>query len=253
MKTIRSLVGALLIVSALAYVAGPGAGYSSEKNNPARDLLARTVKTMGGMEKATSWRTRIDRGTMISNWPGWGELHAACTQSVKKPDKLKLDQDYSAYDHPFFFIYYYNQGDVWCNVNLGIRQHPRYTLLMTNRMKRIDGPAYFLAQCDTFFLDDPVPDDSLFVGSEINRIGVVDNGDTLFLDVNKKTHLPVRRIQDGGTTHVILGDYRDVNGVKLPFHELVFQSGQKTVYEWQSIEFDVEIDDKIFEEDRPKK
>ena len=253
MKTIRNFVGALVILSALLIAAGPGTVGGAEKGTPAKDLLAKTVESMGGLKKATAWKTRIDRGTMTSNWPGWGELHAVCTQSVKKPDKLKLDQDYSAYDHPFFFVYYYNEGDVWCNVNLGIRQHPRYTKLMTNRMKRIDGPAYFLSHCDTLFLADPVPDDSLFNGSDLDRIGVVDNGDTLFLDVDKKTHLPVRRIQDGGGTHVLLSDYRDVNGLKLPFHEIVFQNGQKTEYVWQNIEFNAKIDEKIFEEDRPKK
>ena len=245
---ILAAAAALLIV-----FTAPQSGLTGEKADPARGLLAKTVESMGGLETATAWKTRVDQGIVTSFWPGWGELHAVCTQSIKKPDKLKLDQDYSAYDHPFFFIYYYNEGDVWCNVNLGIRQHPRYTRLMTNRMTRIDGPAYFLAECDTFFLADPVPDDSLFTGADIHRIGVVDNGDTLFLDLDKKTRLPVRRIQDGGATHVILSDYRDVSGLKLPFRETVFQSGQKTVYVWDKIEFGAEIDEAIFEEDRPRK
>jgi hypothetical protein len=228
-------------------------GYAEQDDNPARMLLAKTVDAVGGEKKSCEWKTRIDTGIMKTAWPGWGDLRAKCTLSVKKPDKLKLDQDYSAYDHPFFFIHYYNGGEAWYNVNLNIRQTTRTTRLMTNKMKRIDGPSYFLTKCDTFFLVTDVPDDSLFIGSDIDRIGVVDDGDTVFIDVDKKTHLPVRRIQDGGTTHVILGDYKPVDGIVVPFLETVFQDGQKTEYIWEDIKFNVTIDDAIFEEDRPRK
>ena len=257
MNTIRKFrifVG--LVLSALFIIVGLvvfQSGCAKKETNPARALLAESVKKMGGEKKACRWQTRIDQGIITKDQPGWGMLHAKCTLSVKKPDKMKFDQDYSAYDHPFFYTFYYNGGEVWFNVNLGIRQSPRYTKLLANKMKRIDGPAYFLTQCDTFFMVPDVPDDSLFAAADISRIGVVDDGDTIFIDFDKKTRFPVRRIQDGGSTHAILADYQDVGGLKLPFHEMIYQNGIMTNYKWEEVKFDVAIDDAIFEEDRPKK
>lgn len=219
----------------------------------AKQLIAKSVDAMGGLEKATAWKTRVDKGDLISIRPGWGRLHANCTQYIKKPDKMKIDQDFSAYDHPFFLIYYYNEGDVWVNVNLGIRQHPRYTEQLTKTMRRVDGLAYFLAKCDTFFLVNDIPDDSLFTGSSLSRVGVVDLGDTLLFDIDKDSMLPVRRIEEGGNTHVIMDDYREVAGLKVPFHITGYHGGVKAVeYTWKDISLDVPIDDAIFEEDRPK-
>jgi hypothetical protein len=225
---------------------------SSQKyDDPAQNLLAKSVKELGGEKKACNWTTRIDKGVLSSERPGWGQLKAACTLSIKKPGKMKFDQDYSAYDHPFFYTFYYNEGDVWLNVNLGIRQHPRYTQMFENKMRRIDGPAYFLTKCDTFFLVPEVPDDSLIVASSIDRIGVVDMGDTVLFDIDKESLLPVRKIQDSGATIVLLDDYRDVGGIKLPFKEDVYQSGALTSYQWEKIELNAAIDDAVFEEDRP--
>jgi len=229
-------------------------GYAGDDADMAKKLMAKSVEAMGGVEKATSWNTRIDTGHLVSIWEGWGTLNANCTQHTKKPDKMKIDQDYSAYDHPFFMTYYCNGGDVWVNVNLGIRQHPRYTTQMTNTMRRVDGLAYYLTTCDTVYLVNDVPDDSLFVGSSLSRVGVVDQGDTLLFDIDTTTWLPVRRIEEGGNTHVIMEDYREVAGLKVPFHITGYHGGVKaTEYTWEDVSFDKPIDDALFEEDRPKK
>jgi hypothetical protein len=257
MNTIRKFRVAVGLTLSVIFVAGSlivlQSGCARKETNPAKALLAESVKKMGGEKKAAAWQTRVDKGVLTRQLPGWGTLHARCTLSVKKPDKLKLDQDYSAYDHPFFYTFYFNGGEAWFNVNLSVRQSPRYTKLLGDKMRRIDGPAYFLAQCDTFFMVPDVPDDSLFAATDISRIGVVDTGDTVYIDFDKLTKMPVRRIQDGGTTHTIMADYRDVNGLKLPFHEQVFQNGNMTDYKWEEITFGVAIDEAIFEEDRPKK
>lgn len=227
-------------------------GSSPEYADPVKNLFAKSVKALGGVKNARAWTTRIDKGVLSSERPGWGSLHANCTLSIMKPDKMKFDQDYSAYDHPFFYTFFYNEGEVWLNVNLGIRQHPRYQKIFEDKMRRVDGPAYFLAECDTFFLVPEVPDDSLIAASSIDRVGIVDEGDTVLFDIDKKTLLPVRRIQDGGSTITLLGDYRKVDGTKLPFKEDVYQNGVLTSYQWEEIQLNPVIDKAIFEENRPK-
>jgi hypothetical protein len=228
-------------------------GTTDFPDDPAKSLVAKSVKALGGEKKMTGWRTRTEKGLLMSNWQGWGELRADCTQLIKKPDKMKLDQDFSAYDHPFFFTYYHNAGDVWVMVNLGVRQHPRYTERLTKRMKEVDGIAHYFATCDTFFMATDVEDDSLLAAELFDRVGVVDNGDTVLFDLDKKTHYPLRRVEAGGTTQVLLDDYRKTSGIKMPYHVTVYENGAKTAeYTWDEITFDAEIDDAVFEEHRPE-
>jgi hypothetical protein len=225
----------------------------AEETNPAKTIIALSVKQAGGEKAARNWATRIDKGHMVANWPGWGELHAIYTRWVRKPDKMKIDQDFTAFDHPFFFTYYYNAGDVWAVVNLGVRQNERYTRRMTKNMRTVDGLAYYLAECDTFYLVTDVPDDSLVAAAGIDRVGIVDHGDTVLFDIDKKTHLPARRIEDRGSTHVLFADYRETKAGKIPHHLTIYQEGAKTEeHVLDEIVFDTAIDDSIFNEFRPK-
>ncbi len=225
----------------------------AEETNPAKEIVALSVKEAGGGAKASNWTTRIDKGHMVANWEGWGELHANYTRWVKKPDKMKIDQDFTAFDHPFFFTYYYNKGDVWAVVNLGARQNERYTRRMTKNMRTVDGLVYYLAECDTFYVVTDVADDSLVAAAGIDRVGIVDNGDSVLFDFDKKTHLPVRRIEEPGTTHVLFGDYKKTKAGKIAHRLTIYQDGAKTEeHVLNEIVFDGKIDDAIFDEFRPK-
>ncbi|UCG50597.1 MAG: hypothetical protein JSW58_10340 [Candidatus Latescibacterota bacterium] len=251
----RGNVGTLLLVVFCMSLAALTlqTGCAEKETDPAKALLVKAVKAMGGEKRATAWTTRINKGHLTSNWPGWGELHANCTEWVKKPDKMKLDQDYSAYDHPFFFTYYYNGGEVWMMVNLGVRQNQRYTDRLTQLMRTIDGVAYYASESDTCYLVTDVPDDSLVTAADIARVGVVDEGDTVLFDLSTETHLPVRRIEGGGSMHVFFDDYRKTGGLTVPFRVTVYQNGAViSEYQWEEIEFNKEIDDAIFDEYRPE-
>jgi len=75
----------------------------------------------------------------------------------------------------------------------------------------------------------------------------------VLFDLDKKTHLVVRRIEDRGATHVIFDDYRDKNGAKLPYRMRVYQADgriEEVVFEDYLI--DEKIDGAVFEEFRPK-
>jgi len=219
----------------------------------AKKMIAKSLKKMGGVKRATQWTTRIDEGLMITAWPGWGTLKANAALYVKKPGKLKFDQDFSAYDHPFFLTYYYNEGDAWLMVNLGTRQNPRYNQRLSEHLRTIDGLAYYYNECDTFFCVTDVPDDSLFSAAKFNRVGVVNEGDTILFDLHKRTKLPIRRINQSENQHAILEDYKKTGRLMMPYHVTVYQNGAMTVeYQWEKISFNKEIDNTIFEEYRPK-
>jgi hypothetical protein len=245
MTTLAAVAGALSMFAGFHAL-------RAEDDNPAKAIVMRSVEAAGGSEKARNWTTRVDRGHMVANWPGWGELHANYTRWVKKPDKMKIDQDFTAFDHPFFFTYYYNAGAVWAVVNLGARQNERYTRRMTKNMRTADGLAYYAAECDTFWLVTEVEDDSLVAASSIDRVGIVDHGDTVLFDFDKKTHLPVRRLDDGGSVQVLFDDYKETPAGRIAHRLAVYQQGAKT--EEQTLEeivFGEKIDDAIFDELRP--
>jgi len=222
----------------------------------AEGMMERSVKALGGIDKATGWKTSVSTGLMKTNWPGWGDLKADCPYFVQKPDMMVLDQDYSVYDHPFFFRYTYNAGEAWVMVNLDVRQSPRYDEMLEKSMKRIDGIAYYLEHADTLYIEPVTEPDSILTDVDFTRIAAIEGADTIFFDLDNKTWLPVRTIEKGDQgvwNHNIYDDYRPVNGYLVPFHETTYTNGMKTrEMIWQSIEFDVDIDKAEFEKNRPK-
>ena len=73
-------------------------------------------------------------------------------------------------------------------------------------------------------------------------------------DISSKSHVPVRIIEQGGSTHIILDDYRKTCGLMVPFHRTMYEGGTMTSdYEWEEVEFDKQIDDELFDQNRPPK
>lgn len=237
---------------ALLAASGRAAGRPGKTADPAKSLLEKASKALG---EDTPWTTRVEKGLFIEwDTEGWGTLRADYTRSIKKPDKLKIDQDNSAYDHPFFRLYYYSGGEAWGIVNLTVRQSPQLTANLKTLLDRIDGVAFYVAACDTFFMAAPVPDDSILPGNDLVRAGCVLKGDTILFDVQKKTNLLMRRIENKGTRSFVFQNYENVRGHRMPFHVLVYDNGRKaSEYQWKAITFDEKLDDAIFEEDRPPK
>jgi hypothetical protein len=232
----------------LSRAAGPGKTPAS----PARRLLEKASRALG---ENKPWTTRVEKGLHIAwDTEGWGTLKADYTRWVMKPDKLKIDQDNSAYDHPFFRMYYANGGDVWYVTNLNPGRNPQVTANMKALLERVDGIAFYLAACDTFFSAAPVPDDSLVPGKRLMRAGCVLRGDTTLFDIDARTHFLARRIENKGARVSILEDYRDVSGRAVPFHVTVYDGGKKTnEFQWRDVTFDEKLDTALFEENRPPK
>jgi hypothetical protein len=236
----------IILLPALAFGGGPGA----KTDDPARALLERSSRAMG---EEKPWTTRVETG-LQTVWQsgGWGTLKADYTRWIKKPDKLKIDQDNSAYDHPFFRMYYYNGGDAWYVVNLNPGRSPQVAASMKALVERADGIAYYLSACDTFFTVAVVPDDSLLAGASIKRAGCVLKGDTVLFDVDAKTGFLDRRIENKGKRAILFGDYRKTSGHMAPLRVTQYDEGVKgNEILWKTVSFNEKIDDAIFDENRP--
>ncbi|MFA4947477.1 MAG: hypothetical protein WC674_03080 [Candidatus Krumholzibacteriia bacterium] len=231
---------------------GRAAGPPGETADPAKSLLEKASKALG---EDRPWMTRVEKGLFIEwDTEGWGTLRADYTRLIKKPDKLKVDQDNSAYNHPFFRVYYYSGGEAWGIVNLTTRQSPQLTATLKTLIDRVDGIAFYVAACDTFFSAPAAPGDTLLPDAELLRAGCVLKGDTTLFDVDAKTHVLRRRIENKGTRVSIFEDYRKDDGRTVPFHVTVYDAGKKTnEFVWEEITFDGKLDDAIFEENRPPK
>jgi hypothetical protein len=125
---------------------------------------------------------------------------------------------------------------------------------MTRAMKNTESVYYFLTECDTFWVVPDVPDDSLVAGSSVVRVGIADEGDTILVDLDKKSHLPVRQVEAGGSQHTLFAAWKAVGGVQRPHMVTVYRNGAVAAeYVWDEIKFDVPLSDDLFEEHRPVK
>jgi len=241
----------ILCIVMLSVLCAAG-GSAQEPKQPSKSMLEQASQALG---ENTAWTSRVEKGLFIEwDTEGWGTLRADYTRSIKKPDKMKIDQDNSAYDHPFFRAYYYNGGDACANVNLNIYQNPQIITNLKGVIEKADGIAYYLARCDTFLSPSPVPDDSVLSGAGLERAGCVLKGDSVLFDINAKTHVLARRIENKGTRAYVFEDYRNVQGHAMPFHVTVYDKGRKSSeFQWKSIAFDEKLDDSMFEEERPPK
>lgn len=248
----RAAMGLALACFILLPALVPAGGAGQEMKNPAKSMLEKASLALG---ENNAWITRIEKGLFIEwDTEGWGTLRADYLRCIKRPDKMKIDQDNSAYDHPFFRAYYYSGGDAWAEVNLTVRQSPQITANLKTVIEKADGIAYYLARCDTFIAVSPVPDDSLFSGKGLERAGCVLNGDSVLFDINSTTGLLARRIENKGKRAYVFDDYRSVQGHNVPFHITVYDGGRKgSEFLWKAITFDEKLDDSIFEENRPPK
>lgn len=222
-------------------------------SDPARRALFYSVKALGGMEKTTGWKSRTQKGVLSTAYPGWGNLKAEYTVHVKKPSRIRIDQDFSAYDHPFYYTYYGNGDEVWAVVNLNVRQHERYTSMIKETLRTIDGLPYYYSSCDTVFISEEDVSDSLVAGLDIKRIGCVSEGDTTFFDLNSENHLPVREIDVGESQQLLMKDYRETDGIMVPYKIVRYDDGRLvSILEFKEIEYNVEIPDSLFLEFRPE-
>lgn len=234
------VLGAILALLAI--------GARDARAHDSKALLTASSRKLG---ENKPWNTRIEEGEHIAwDTPGWGTLRAAYSRIIKKPDKIKIDQDNSAYDHPFYRAYYMNGEDSWYMVNLNVGRNPNVANNLKRLMERVDGISYYISSADTFLATLELSGDSLLPGKKLYRTGCILRGDTILWDIDSVTKLPLRRIE--GSRTFVLEDYRPVAGRIVPFHILVYDEGRKAEeFIWRKVVFDAEIDDSVFEENHP--
>lgn len=214
------------------------------------DIMKKAIEKTGCSK---TWQTRIEEGTFIAwNTPGWGTLRARYERVVKKPDKIKIDQDYSAYDHPFFRTFYYFSGDAWVVTNLVPRRSERTKTMLEDFLKKLDWLSYYLENSEKIFSMKAPSGDSLIAGRGVYRICCATTQDSTIFDIEKDSFLPLRQIETHAKRQLIFHDYRKVQGRRIPYRTVIFENDKKTQeIIWDKVEFDKVVSDSLFLENRP--
>lgn len=247
-----TLCSGSLLIPVLILLSLGGCRETERGADSGRQVIMASIESMGGLEEMTGWSTRSQYGVMEAEWPGWGHLTATTVRHVEKPDMAYIDNDFSAYDHPFYFTYYLDGEEAWQVVNLGVRQSEDLTDRMKEYIRKADGLAYYADLCDTFIVLASPSGDSLLPEKNIVRIEGRAGADTLLFDIDRETGFLLRTVDVKDARRTLYEDYRQCGELMLPYHETVYKEGVKTEeFTWKSIVFDEPIDRAIFEENRP--
>lgn len=215
-----------------------------------RALLAAAVTASGGLD---AFKT-IKNATVISKvtifMPQGGTMEASTTEITVYPDKTRSD-----ITMPFGQVTQVLSGNkAWATGPQGTqdldeskRKEMRASLFrdMVRLFQMSDGDALTIQALGELEVEGRTTEGLLIKDTEGNSV-------KMYLD--PETHLIVKREYQGTTMMGVanleeyLSDYREVAGVKIPFHAKVLANGEPYVeLEVQEVQFDTEIDPTLFE------
>lgn len=221
--------------------AGKHPGEEKPSFPPAEQLLDKYVAAVGGAEALQKIASRVQKGTLIA----FGGQHFPMDVYSKAPDKrfsvmhLKGGDSVTAFDG--------KQG--WLSV-------PGRVHMMSaaeNDAARIDADLYFAAHVKTLYQKFRVEAGEKIDGHETYLVmGSKDGQPPLRLYLDKESGLLLRLIRYAETplgrnpTQIDYADYRDANGVKLPFRWTLARPGNRFTIQVEAVQQNVPVDDAKF-------
>ena len=260
----RWLVAAVLA----ACVAGAGA-VSNGAQATAEDVLSRSVKVHGG-EAAGTWKTLTLRGRV--EMQDGIKYNAAFLLQAKAPGRVRVEQDMTADRGRITNDLFLHDGQAWSRRNLVV--NPRGNVKQMMRfLRHCYGIAYYAKHGTEASLgpDETVewtPDGAASGNAAplVRPAYVVTtkvDGETVKLYIDKGTYHLIQETyltKDGEQLRVegrrLARNFKAFGAVVFPTQVLditVNREGRETVlpYSYDSVTFDLPIEDWVFEEDRP--
>jgi hypothetical protein len=190
-----------------------------------KQLLALAQKALGGAEKIAAVKD-ITRTADVSLDAGGQQMKAKQTTRTLEPSMMRQDQEL-----PFGKITVYSDGKSgWMAAPQGSQPMPAPVL------KQVQGEMF--RQFPRVLLSGNA--NATPVGIEVSD----GQGNTTLLVIDEKTGLPLKQTYQsvgmGGPPQTVVetySDWRDVNGIRLPFQVIIEQGGKKfaevTVTDWK--------------------
>src|SRR5690242_17193855 len=232
----------LLSLAGLALIAAPAPAQTAD------EIIAKYVKTVGGMEKIQAVSTLRRSGKFL----GGGGFEAVVLQENKRPGKVREEFSFGGMTG----VNAYDGKSGWKIEPWGGKKDPEP--LGEDETKGIVEDAEFMdplldaANKVEFLGNDQIE------GTDVYKLKVTlaSNGDvrTYYLDQDSGVPIKyeVKRTVRGAEREfeVELGDYKEVHGVFFPFSFATGAKGStsadKAQYQWERIETNVQLDDSRF-------
>ncbi|MGH9351338.1 MAG: c-type cytochrome, partial [Terriglobia bacterium] len=239
-------VGVPVVGEQLASVA-PGEAMSGGNTKPsamptADQILAKYVQALGGMDAIQKISSRVEKGTMT----GFGARTSSVEISAKAPDRRALVIETPRGK----MVQTYNGAEGW--ISMGGRpahevEGPALAVL------RLDAQFYFPAQAKQLYgqlrMGRPakVGDADAYVLMGIRRGQppvqlYFDKQSGLLLRAVEYTETPLGRLP----TQTDFSDYRETDGVKVPFHRVISRPGGASTLQLEQVQQNVPVDDAKF-------
>jgi zinc protease len=191
-----------------------------------RELLSRAQKAVGGAEKLAAIRD-VTETADVDMQTGQGTMKAKQLNESMLPGQFRQTQEL-----PF------GKMIAWSDGANGWLQTPQGQMPMSPEiLKQVQMEIF--RQFFSLLLSDRNPDRSVNAIGQ-NRIEISDQaGHSVTLDINPASGLPVKQTyqQSGNPVQETFSDWKDVDGIKLPFRIVIEQAGQKfadvTVRGWK--------------------
>jgi hypothetical protein len=236
------------------------AGFSGQDLSP-REILDRSVKAHGGAS-LTTWNTMTIKGT-VDMFDGI-TFRAAYRLFAKAPGRLRVEKDMTVTrGGRAFYDYFLNNGQAWSRRNLVVSS--ANVEEMNRWLNQCYGIAYYAGKAESLSrLEDAVvewkekPDlqstaykivatrPAYVISAAIGKI-------TASLYIDKENFHFLQEVS--GRTKRVFWDFRKFGAVTMPSRVLEAVSGsqgeQLTPYSYESVEFNVPIEDWLFTEDMP--
>ena len=181
-----------------------------------KELLQRVQNALGGADKLAAVKDLVYHGEAGIETPG-ATMKVKQTSSFLAPSSLRQDIEL-----PFAKQSVYSDGTT------GWLVAPQGAMAMTPPvLKQIHGEVF--RQIPPLVLSDRDPERTVnYAGDGTLEISAKD-GESVRLVVDEKTGIPLKIIYEGsqGPVEQVYSDWRDVNGIRLPFQWTIMQGGKK--------------------------
>ncbi len=250
-----------LTIALLAALMFPiGAGARPQVPMSGTEILAKSLAAHGG-DRLSSWRTLAIDGTIEMD--DGITYRAAYRLRAKQPDKLKVEQDMTVDRGGRYFYEYFRNGDlVWSRRNLIATQVDRRRL--DRWMNQCYGIAYYVRQATASVMKADGTSEWLTKSAKAYQateqrpahvVSVTTATGTADVYIDPKTfYLLEERTVDARRVYA---GFREFGGTVHPTRILEITKGRNaeifTPMTYDSIRYDVPIEDWVFEEDMPKK
>jgi hypothetical protein len=218
----------------------------------AKEILQKSVNAHGGLEKLTNWKSMKLTGEIIMDQTKAIKMRGTLSRVAVKPDKLRIDQDFTAFEpNNVFRTYIYNKDEGWAIINLIPYYSDSYKSSLKTTLDKSDGVAYYLKNSLALNLKQ----ETKINGKSLYVLESVQEKDTSYLFIDKNKYFLVRDSLRNVT--MVYNEFKDVDGAIIPvkYDQIVYSPQRIATHKFKidKAEFNTDIDPTIFEEEKPKK